>query len=87
MTDSNGVEHTRENAISKLAIAYFEDLFKSSGNTDWGEFFDDCHSPIMPVMNVVLTADVTNEEVLNAIKSIGGDRAPGPDGLSGAFYH
>lgn len=38
-------------------------------------------------MNDTLTAEVSNEEVINAINSIGGDRAPGTDGLSGAFYH
>lgn len=79
--DTNGLEHISEESISRVAIQYLEDLFKSSGNVNWGDFFDGCQSFITQEMNDSLTADVSNEEVVKAIKSIGGDRAPGPDGL------
>lgn len=51
-----------------------------------GFFFSNFHTPITQEMNDTLTADVSNEEIMKAIKSIEGDRAPGPDGLSGSFY-
>lgn len=81
------MEHTDEENISKVVDEYFEELFKSFGNSTWGDFLDDCHSPITQSMNDSLTAAVSNEEIIKAIKAIGGDRAPGVDGLSGAFYH
>lgn len=70
-----------------MAISYFEELFQSSGNDNWGDFFNNCGTKITSEMNNTLTADVSSEEVIRAIQSIGSDRAPGPDGLTGAFYH
>lgn len=38
-------------------------------------------------MNDDLTKPVTLEEIRNAVFDIGPDRAPGPDGFTGVFYH
>ncbi|KAL1207285.1 putative mitochondrial protein [Cardamine amara subsp. amara] len=38
-------------------------------------------------MNLQLTKEVTTEEKQKAATYINGDRAPGPDGITGHFYH
>jgi len=38
-------------------------------------------------MNADLTKKITEEEVKEAVFSIGGTKAPGPDGFTEAFYH
>lgn len=38
-------------------------------------------------MNDSLTHQVTDVEIKQAIQNIGGDKAPGPDGMLGAFFH
>lgn len=37
--------------------------------------------------NEKLIANVSKDEVLNAMSSIGSLKAPGPDGIHAAFYH
>lgn len=86
ITDSDGIEHITEESISKVDVDYFDDLFTSSSSANWEDFYDGCLSPITQEMNDNLTTEVSTEEVIQAIKPIGGDCAPGPDGLPGSFY-
>jgi hypothetical protein len=41
---------------------------------------------IQPMQLEDLDADIGVDEVLNAIKEMPADKAPGPDGFTGAFY-
>lgn len=49
--DGDGIEHTREEAISRVAVDYFQNLFTSSASMDWEDFFEGCHSLVSEEMN------------------------------------
>jgi len=50
------------------------------------QFFEGFQQRVSASVNNDLTRPVTEDEIKNAVFAIGGDPAPGPDGLTGAFY-
>jgi len=73
-------------AIATEATHYFSGLFTSNMQTDPVPTLRNIQKVVMGEMNALLTAGVTIEEIKEAVFSIGGTRAPGPDGFNAAFY-
>lgn len=71
---------------SQAAYVYFSNLFTSNQSMNIDFYFEDRDSNVTPVMNNDLTREISDEEIQLAAFSIGSDRAPGPDGMNGAFY-
>jgi hypothetical protein len=80
------VESTEE--ILKVATDYYKELFKKEMKPDMNidpEFFSE-EDKVTEEKNVVLEAELTEEEVKKAVFESYSDGAPGPDGLSFMFY-
>lgn len=65
---------------------YFNNLFSSNQTLGNEAYFKDIRCKVTSEMNAELTKEVSSEEIRRAAFSIRPDRAPGPDGVNGAFY-
>ncbi|KAK8356488.1 hypothetical protein V6Z12_A05G357200, partial [Gossypium hirsutum] len=86
LKDMNGNWVTSSNDISQVAKNYFLGLFRSNGQrVDLHEvgYIQEC---VTRETNEWLTRDYTKHEVLQAIKQMNPNKAPGIDGLSGNFF-
>jgi len=70
-----------------ITQTYFEQLYRSIGFRDYQPVLTQCHQVIIADMNAILTAVVTREEVKQAAFQLGANKAPGPDGFNGLFFH
>ncbi|KAG7556714.1 Ribonuclease H domain [Arabidopsis suecica] len=84
--DDQGIEHFQDDAIGKVAEAYFTNLFSTSQYTDLEETIADIEPKVTEQMNRDLLRPVTDLEIRDAVFAIGADRAPGFDGFTAAFY-
>ncbi|KFK27798.1 hypothetical protein AALP_AA8G430800 [Arabis alpina] len=86
--DEDGLIQRGDVAIGNTATTYFTKLFQSTRQPteDYVQVFDGFQKRVTDEMNTELTRPVTEDEVRHAIFDIGPDRAPGPDGITGAFY-
>lgn len=87
--DSAGCTTRGDKAVGQVAEDYFKTLFTSTRNdsVDYLSAFEGFQSRVTPAINDELTKTIIEEQIRAAIFAIGPDRAPGPDGISGAFYH
>lgn len=67
-------------------MEYFTDLFTSSNPKSYEPAFVSFTPKVSAAMNLNLTRRVSKEEITEAIFSINADSAPGPDGMTGAFF-
>lgn len=74
--------------IWRVAVSYFNNMFTSSraATTEYTSIFDEYEPRVTAAMNTDLTKEVTEEEIRNAVFTIGADKAPGPDGITAAFF-
>ena len=84
--DVNGVEQWSEAAKAQVALDYFNDLFKSSNPPSYQPVFQEMVPRVSDAMNQGRMAEVTEEEIKNAMFSIKASSAPGPDGMSSLFF-
>jgi len=70
-----------------LTQTYFKQLYLSTGFRDYAPIIAQCPQVITADMNTSLTAIVTREEVMQAAFQLGANKAPGPDGFNGLFFH
>ncbi|XP_071700472.1 uncharacterized protein [Rutidosis leptorrhynchoides] len=80
-----GIWSSNPDDIKKEALSHFSSLFRKKGTdgldlNDWGG------SRLTPQMAEKLEARFCESEILNAIKSCGKNKAPGPDGFNVLFY-
>ena len=73
-----------EEIISKFE-EFYKNLFKTSSSREWGNVFDCILKLVDANMNEILTVDVTEEEVKEAVFQLGAFKAPGSDGLMVCF--
>ena len=75
-------------AIGQAAEDYFRNLFTTTRDAEftYDGVFNHFNRRVTREMNEDLTRPVTEEEVRKAVFSIGPNKAPGPDGFTGAFY-
>ncbi|XP_013694544.2 uncharacterized protein LOC106398556 [Brassica napus] len=86
LKDKEGLEQWTDEAKAEIAIEYFNELFKSTNTNSYDPVFEDFVPKVTTSMNVDLLRAVSKEEVKDAIFSINADSAPGPDGMTGAFF-
>lgn len=86
LCDKNGQEQWSEAAKAEVAIDYFSNLFTTSHPPSFEPVFQSMPTRVTETMNRSLTAEITKEEVREAIFSIQADSAPGPDGMTGLFF-
>lgn len=89
--DEGGQWIEEESGIISEIHTFFSTLFSSdrpAGREPTGcEAILNClPNDVTEDMNTLLTKEVTESEVRQAVNQLGGSRAPGPDGFSGAFY-
>lgn len=86
--DENGMVRRGDDAIGQAAEEYFKKLFTTTRDDafDYGGVFNNFSARVTEEMNEDLIKPVTEEEVRKAVFSIGPNKAPGPDGFTGAFY-
>lgn len=65
---------------------YFTQIFKTNGNDSFTQIQGLLHHKVTPEMNLMLTAIPSDSEIREAVMSINGNKAPGPDGFSATFY-
>lgn len=86
LTDTDGVEHTSEEAKGDIAIKYFSELFSSTQPTDASELLQGFSPRVTDRMNEGLIKPVTDAEIRRAVKAIKSDSSPGADGMTGHFF-
>ncbi|KAK4268485.1 hypothetical protein QN277_025138 [Acacia crassicarpa] len=85
--DDNGNWLTEKHAISHNIASFFQHLFTSTGFAELNSILSFIDPKITAEMNASLMTPVSKEEIKKAAFSLGGSKAPGPDGFSGTFYH
>lgn len=81
-------EWRNDNDEIKLAFKeYFEDLFKEYHNDDDHVALHSIPTLISHNDNEMLLKDINEKEVKSVVFSLGANKAPGPDRLSGLFFH
>ena len=82
LKNSMGVWVETEEGIEQLAVEYFEELFETSNPGDFEESIRFITETVTEDMNAVLTAQITDTEIKDAVFSINPEKAPGPDGMT-----
>lgn len=73
--------------MAKIALDYFQNIFKTRGPTEIQRVTDHIPRVVTVDMNNTLSQEYTAEEVEIAIKQMAPLTAPRPDGLPPLFYH
>ncbi|XP_019099652.1 PREDICTED: uncharacterized protein LOC109132483 [Camelina sativa] len=84
--DSSNICHSGDHQIGVHAQEYFSKIYTSSRVPVSPIDFRDFPPTISTSINEDLVREFTDEEIFEAISSIGDDRAPLPDGLTARFY-
>ncbi|XP_057747939.1 uncharacterized protein LOC130967135 [Arachis stenosperma] len=84
--DETGQWIQGEASIMRLVERYYTKLFTSEGDRNLEECVKDIPKRVTREMNEELMAKITDEEIREAVFSMGGLKAPGPDGLNGLFF-
>ncbi|XP_072084658.1 uncharacterized protein [Arachis hypogaea] len=86
LRDETGQWILGEANIMRLVERHFTKLFTSEGNRNLEECVTEIPKRVTREMNEELMANITDEEIKEAVFSMGGLKAPGPDGLNGLFF-
>ena len=86
--DNYGNFHHGDSDIGKIAEGYFQELFTTTrdDHVNYQSVFEGFQPRVTSEINDDLVRAVSDEEIQTTIFAIGEDKAPGPDGLTGAFY-
>lgn len=84
--DENNVWRKDKEDMMTIAVSYFQGLFSESGQAGLPNYWPNLFPRIDGSTLDDLNADVTEEEIRNALFSIGGLKAPGPDGFPAIFF-
>lgn len=86
--NEQGMVQRGDDAIGQATEEYFQKLFTTTRDDafNYNDVFNNFSARVTEEMNEDLTKPVTEEEVRKAVFSIGPNKAPGPDGFTGAFY-
>lgn len=70
-----------------MILEYYADIYKPTDPNINRECVQIITPKVTQYMNEMLMAQVMDEEIKGAVFDLGALKAPGPDGLSGLFYH
>ncbi|CAL9233523.1 unnamed protein product, partial [Arabidopsis halleri] len=82
----NGIEQFSEGSKGDIAVKYFRKMFTSSHPKAATNVLSGMEPRVTDTMNRELIKPVTSEEIRDAAFAIKGDKAPGPDGMTGQFF-
>lgn len=85
LQNSEGVWKEWENGLESMITDYYDELFSAS-QSQWEEIVCNVPRSITQAQNDSLVMPVTDAEVKNALFSMHPDKAPGPDGMTPAFF-
>lgn len=74
--DTNGNWIIEEQGVEKVAVDYFDDLFKTTSPSEFEDFLDEIPYQITPQMNQRLLRLATEEEVRQAFFMMHPEKAP-----------
>ncbi|KAH1081694.1 hypothetical protein J1N35_021455 [Gossypium stocksii] len=80
LKDKNGIFKTEREDMETIVKDYLMELFKSRGVDNTNHLLSGVN------MNRILAADYKEEEIVEALKSIGPTKASGPDGFPAIFF-
>lgn len=86
LLDDNGEWVTEKEQLKKVAIGFYTRLFTSELRIDGDKFLTGMFPPLNEEQKANLESEYTIEETLDALKSMGQLKAPGPDGFPAAFF-
>ena len=86
LEDAQGGAVYEEQDITRVISNYFTQIFTTNGNDSFSQIQGLLRKKVSPDMNRMLTAIPSDSEIREAVMSINGNKAPGPDGFSATFY-
>lgn len=84
--DKHGNLYRGDVEVGHHAEEFFKDVYTTTQQSCQEDIFHDFQPTITLEMNAKLTAEISEKEIVEALDSIGPDRAPGPDGLTARFH-
>ena len=75
-----------EEKLRVFTANYYKTLFSSKAGSREAELLDIVPRTVTAEMNAFLQNSFMNEEIKDALNSMGDLKAPGPDGMSAVFY-
>ncbi|XP_074289594.1 uncharacterized protein LOC141614747 [Silene latifolia] len=84
--DDEGRLREGDEAVEKVAVEYFQELFTTGRPTHTGQIFEGVRNRVTQEMNEILMQEYDEAEVLEALNQMHPLKAPGPDGMNGLFY-
>ncbi|KAG7536993.1 Zinc knuckle CX2CX4HX4C [Arabidopsis suecica] len=84
--DDEESEVHEEDQIAKVVAHYFQKIFTTNQNVDFGVVEEVIQPKISLAMNDSLIGIPVVKEIKEAVFSINANKAPGPDGFSASFY-
>ena len=86
MLKVNGVIYEDKSEIADQAVQFYKNLYKET--EEWRPFVEGLEfDQLEGLKRDWLERKFEKEEVLRVVKELEGDKAPGPNGFSMAFYH
>lgn len=73
--------------MRNLVTNFYNDLFHSCAGTRYAKLMAQVHPKVSQEMNLLLMKDFTDEEIKQALDSMGDLKAPGADGMPALFYN
>eukprot|EP00253_Pinus_taeda_P017214 PITA_17214 len=87
ITDNAGTHHVEQADIKEAAAEHFKDLLTEVQEEEsYDDLLHHLHPKVTDDLNKILTAEIKEEEIVEAIWNLHPNKAPGPDGFPISFY-
>lgn len=85
LKNDNGITVSWDSGLEETMTSYFSRLFTAT-DTNWDRVTDCLPSRVTEEHNSMLTAEVEEKEIKDALFHMHPDKSPSPDGMSPGFY-